>query len=220
VASHVTRTVEASPGDPLPPAIHHARVVGHIDDPMGVEALVVALDGSTARPDGGTWHITWSLADDVQRATAMPPWHKARGNPATAAASTLSLPCGDAPRLAYPPPTCHGRPGIHRERTGRDMSDDEYVYDEDSGEWMTAAEQASRRAAENTIEVRDAVGNVLQDGDQVTLIKDLDVKGAGQTLKRGTLIKSIRLTGDAQEIDCKFDGIKGLVLRAEFVRKR
>jgi protein PhnA len=100
------------------------------------------------------------------------------------------------------------------------MSDDEYVYDEDSGEWMTAAEQASRRAAENTIEVRDAVGNVLQDGDQVTLIKDLDVKGAGQTLKRGTLIKSIRLTGDAQEIDCKFDGIKGLVLRAEFVRKR
>ena len=54
----------------------------------------------------------------------------------------------------------------------------------------------------------------------MTLIKDLTVKGAGQTLKRGTLIKSIRLTGDAQEIDCKFDGIKGLVLRAEFVRKR
>ncbi|WP_237449803.1 PhnA domain-containing protein, partial [Novosphingobium silvae] len=46
------------------------------------------------------------------------------------------------------------------------------------------------------------------------------VKGAGQTLKQGTLIKSIRLTGDPQEIDCKFPGIKGLVLRAEFVRKR
>ena len=44
--------------------------------------------------------------------------------------------------------------------------------------------------------------------------------GAGQTLKRDTLIKSIRLTGDAQEIDCRFDGIKGLVLRAEFVKKR
>ena len=44
--------------------------------------------------------------------------------------------------------------------------------------------------------------------------------GAGQTLKRGTLIKSIRLTDDPQEIDCKFQGIKGLVLRAEFVRKR
>ncbi|MDR6509784.1 protein PhnA [Novosphingobium capsulatum] len=100
------------------------------------------------------------------------------------------------------------------------MSDDEYVYDDESGEWMTAAELATRRAAANAVEVRDAVGNLLQDGDQVTLIKDLDVKGAGQTLKRGTLIKSIRLTGDAQEIDCKFDGIKGLVLRAEFVRKR
>lgn len=46
------------------------------------------------------------------------------------------------------------------------------------------------------------------------------MKGSGQTLKRGTLIKSIRLTSDPQEIDCKFDGIKGLVLRAEFVRKR
>ena len=51
-------------------------------------------------------------------------------------------------------------------------------------------------------------------------IKDLDVKGAGQTLKRGTVIPSIRLTGDAREIDCKYPGIKGLVLRAEFVRKR
>ena len=100
------------------------------------------------------------------------------------------------------------------------MSDDEYVYDEDSGEWITAAALAEKQAAAATVEVRDSVGNLLADGDQVTLIKDLDVKGAGQTLKRGTLIKSIRLTGDAQEIDCKFDGIKGLVLRAEFVRKR
>ena len=100
------------------------------------------------------------------------------------------------------------------------MSDGEYVYDEDSGEWLPAAELAARERAAELIEVRDAVGNLLADGDQVTLIKDLDVKGAGQTLKRGTLIKSIRLTGDAQEIDCKFDGIKGLVLRAEFVRKR
>ena len=99
------------------------------------------------------------------------------------------------------------------------MSDDDYVYDEESGEWVPAADLAQQGAAA-TVEVRDAVGNLLADGDQVTLIKDLDVKGAGQTLKRGTLIKSIRLTGDAQEIDCKFDGIKGLVLRAEFVRKR
>ena len=99
------------------------------------------------------------------------------------------------------------------------MSDDDYVYDEASGEWVPAS-QLSTAATEDVVEVRDSVGNLLADGDQVTLIKDLTVKGAGQTLKRGTLIKSIRLTGDPQEIDCKFDGIKGLVLRAEFVRKR
>ena len=99
-------------------------------------------------------------------------------------------------------------------------NDDEYLFDEESGEWMPASELAAKRAAAGAVEVRDAVGNVLADGDQVTLIKDLEVKGAGRTLKQGTLIKSIRLTGDAQEIDCKYEGIKGLVLRAEFVRKR
>ena len=98
--------------------------------------------------------------------------------------------------------------------------DEDYVYDEDSGEWLLASDLAAKRAADNTVEVRDAVGNVLATGDSVTLIKDLTVKGAGQTLKQGTVIPSIRLTGDAQEIDCKFPGIKGLVLRAEFVRKR
>lgn len=100
------------------------------------------------------------------------------------------------------------------------MQDDEYVYDENSGEWVPASQLAGSSADGAPIEVRDAVGNLLADGDQVTLIKDLEVKGAGQTLKRGTLIKSIRLTGDEQEIDCKYEGIKGLVLRAEFVRKR
>ena len=96
--------------------------------------------------------------------------------------------------------------------------DEEYVFDEASGEWIPASEAPS--GAGESVEVRDAVGNLLADGDQVTLIKDLKVKGAGQTLKRGTLIKSIRLTGDPQEIDCRYEGIKGLVLRAEFVRKR
>ena len=99
-------------------------------------------------------------------------------------------------------------------------SDEDYVYDEESGEWMPAYELAAKQATVERVEVRDAVGNLLEDGDQVTLIKDLEVKGAGQTLKQGTLIKSIRLTGDAQEIDCKYPGIKGLVLRAEFVKKR
>jgi protein PhnA len=98
------------------------------------------------------------------------------------------------------------------------MADDDYVYDEASGEWITAAEAAEKRAAAR--EVRDSVGNLLADGDSVVLVKDLKVKGAGQTLKVGTVIKSIRLTDDPQEIDCRFDGIKGLVLRAEFVRKR
>ena len=98
-------------------------------------------------------------------------------------------------------------------------NEEDFVYDEASGEWISAADARAAAGAE-MIEVRDSVGNLLADGDQVTLIKDLTVKGAGQTLKRGTLIKSIRLTGDAQEIDCRFDGIKGLVLRAEFVRKR
>ncbi len=100
-------------------------------------------------------------------------------------------------------------------------TDEDYVYDDASGDWVPASELSARaaRVDDHAIVVRDAVGNVLADGDQVTLIKDLDVKGAGQTLKRGTLIKSIRLTGDIHEIDCKFDGIKGLVLRAEFVKK-
>jgi protein PhnA len=97
--------------------------------------------------------------------------------------------------------------------------DDDYVYDEASGEWMPGSELAARDVAASTIVVRDSVGNILTDGDAVVLVKDLDVKGAGQTLRRGTIIRSIRLTGDAQEIDCKHDTIRGLVLRAEFVRK-
>ena len=96
--------------------------------------------------------------------------------------------------------------------------DEDYVYDEATGEWVAAG--ADTAPAPSGVEVRDAVGNLLADGDSVTLIKDLKVKGTSQTLKRGTAIRSIRLTGDSQEIDCRHDGIKGLVLRAEFVRKR
>jgi protein PhnA len=99
-------------------------------------------------------------------------------------------------------------------------SDDDYVYDDATGEWISASAAAASAQDSDSIEVRDAVGNLLADGDSVTLIKDLTVKGANQTLKRGTVIKSIRLTGDVQEIDCRYEGIKGLVLRAEFVRKR
>jgi protein PhnA len=98
-----------------------------------------------------------------------------------------------------------------------DQGGEDFVYDEATGEWISAADAAVPAPA--AVEVRDSVGNLLADGDAVTLIKDLKVKGAGQTLKRGTVIRSIKLTGDAQEIDCRYDGIKGLVLRAEFVRK-
>ncbi|PWJ84591.1 alkylphosphonate utilization operon protein PhnA [Pseudaminobacter salicylatoxidans] len=96
--------------------------------------------------------------------------------------------------------------------------DDEYVYDEATGEWRPASELAAEAAAKNA--ARDASGNVLADGDAVVLIKDLKVKGAGQTLKQGTVIRSIRLTDNPEEIDCRHDAIKGLVLRTEFVRKR
>ena len=96
--------------------------------------------------------------------------------------------------------------------------DDAYVYDEATGEWRPASEMKAAAAA--LAEVRDASGNVLADGDSVVLVKDLKVKGAGQMLKQGTVIKSIRLTDNPEEIDCRHEAIKGLVLRTEFVRKR
>jgi protein PhnA len=99
------------------------------------------------------------------------------------------------------------------------MSSQDFVYDEASGEWLSPDDAAAKTAQAAIVEVRDSAGNRLADGDAVTLIKDLKVKGANQVLKRGTVIRSIRLTGDAQEIDCKHETIKGLVLRAEFVKK-
>ncbi|MCF3972458.1 alkylphosphonate utilization protein [Paracoccus salsus] len=96
--------------------------------------------------------------------------------------------------------------------------DDDYIYDEATGEWRPAAATDAQPAA--AVEVRDAAGNFLADGDAVVLIKDLKVKGAGQTLKQGTVIKSIRLTDDPRHIEGRHDSIRGLVLRAEFVRKR
>jgi protein PhnA len=97
--------------------------------------------------------------------------------------------------------------------------DDEYVFDEATGEWRAAGDVAAA-ATIDPGRVRDAAGNILANGDSVSLIKDLKVKGANQTLKQGTIIKSIRLTDNDEEIDCRYDAIKGLVLRTEFVRKR
>src|SRR3546814_12740656 len=83
------------------------------------------------------------------------------------------------------------------------MSDanDEYVYDEASGEWLPAVEAAAKAAAADLVGVLDSAGNIIADGDSVITIKDLKVKGAGQTLRKGTVIKAVRLTGDPQEID-------------------
>lgn len=97
------------------------------------------------------------------------------------------------------------------------MADDEdYVYDDATGEWRPALE----KAADAALAVADAEGNALADGDSVTLVKDLKVKGTSTVLKRGTVIKSIRLTGDPELVDCRHDTVKGLVLRTEFIRKR
>jgi protein PhnA len=71
--------------------------------------------------------------------------------------------------------------------------------------------------SENTC---DSNGTELKDGDNVTLIKDLKVKGSGGiTLKRGTMIKGIRLTANTDEVDCRHEKVKGLVLRTEFLKK-
>ena len=66
---------------------------------------------------------------------------------------------------------------------------------------------------------KDSTGAILKDGDSVTLVKDLPVKGANVTLKRGTLIKNIRLTYNEKEIECNADKVKGLVLKTEFLKK-
>ena len=79
-------------------------------------------------------------------------------------------------------------------------------------------EQAAEAADEGAKVYRDAAGNVLQDGDTVTVIKDLKLKGSGGTVKMGTKVKNIRLVDSDHDIDCKIDGF-GASLKSEFVRK-
>ena len=69
------------------------------------------------------------------------------------------------------------------------------------------------------IKVKDSNGAELKDGDSVIVIKDLKVKGSSSGLKRGTVVKNIRLTDDSDEIEGRTDKIKGLVLRTEFLKK-
>ena len=69
------------------------------------------------------------------------------------------------------------------------------------------------------MDVKDSNGNKLADGDSVTVTKDLKVKGTSVTLKRGTMIRNIRLTDDPELIECNAEKVKGLVLRTEFLKK-
>jgi len=67
--------------------------------------------------------------------------------------------------------------------------------------------------------VRDAVGNVLQDGDTVTVIKDLKIKGSSSVVKVGTKVRNIRLVDGDHDIDCRIDGVGSMGLKSEFVKK-
>ncbi|GIO86224.1 hypothetical protein J25TS5_31560 [Paenibacillus faecis] len=103
----------------------------------------------------------------------------------------------------------------------------EYIYEDGSllvcpecaHEWMPGGE-SGMEPIEGAKTVKDANGNVLQDGDSVTIIKDLKVKGSSSVLKIGTKVKSIRLIEDGDHnIDCKIDGFGAMKLKSEFVKK-
>jgi protein PhnA len=79
--------------------------------------------------------------------------------------------------------------------------------------------EKSWSTAMDDVKVKDSNGTILSNGDSVTLIKDLKVKGSSVTLKRGTLIKNIRLTSNEGEIECNADKVKGLVLKTCFLKK-
>ena len=94
---------------------------------------------------------------------------------------------------------------------------DNLVCPECANEWPKAS--AAIAAPAEARVVRDANGNVLQDGDSVILIKELKVKGAPTPLKAGTKVKRIRLVEGDHDIDCKIDGFGAMALKSEFVRK-
>ena len=100
-------------------------------------------------------------------------------------------------------------------------ADSDFVYDETTGEWVSAETAAANAAAAGQVEVRDAVGNLLADGDTVSVVKDLKVKGASNALKVGTRVKGIRLVDgpDGHNIDCRIDGFGAMRLKSEYVKK-
>lgn len=93
-----------------------------------------------------------------------------------------------------------------------------YICPECAHEWLINGAQ-SESSEVKTNEIRDSVGNVLNDGDSVTVIKDLKVKGSSLIVKVGTKVKNIRLVDGDHDIDCKIDGIGAMSLKSEFVKK-
>ncbi len=93
---------------------------------------------------------------------------------------------------------------------------DMYVCPECAHEW---SKDAAAENADDAKVIRDANGNVLQDGDTITVIKDLKVKGSSLVVKVGTKVKNIRLIEGDHDIDCKIDGIGAMKLKSEFVKK-
>lgn len=91
-----------------------------------------------------------------------------------------------------------------------------FVCPECAHEW---SKDAIAETADHKLFFRDAHGNVLQDGDTVTMIKDLKVKGASSALKVGTKVRNIRLVEGDHNIDCKIDGFGAMKLKSEFVKK-
>lgn len=92
-----------------------------------------------------------------------------------------------------------------------------YICPECAHEW--SAHAAEDAAEEGDKVYRDSAGNILQDGDTVTVIKDLKLKGSGGTIKVGTKVKNIRLVDSDHDIDCKIDGFGAMKLKSEFVKK-
>ena len=90
-----------------------------------------------------------------------------------------------------------------------------FVCPECAHEWNESSENSNSEAKI----VKDSNGNVLNDGDSVTIIKDLKVKGSSSTLKIGTKVKNIRLVDGDHDIDCKIDGFGAMKLKSEFVKK-
>ena len=92
-----------------------------------------------------------------------------------------------------------------------------YICPECAHEWPQ--QQEDGEAGDSAPVYRDSNGNTLQDGDTVTVIKDLKIKGSSQVVKVGTKVKNIRLVDGDHDIDCKIDGIGAMKLKSEFVKK-